>query len=128
MLKKATVLFCTLFILAGCASTGNKVLKEESASTVAAKIEKGKSTKEEVRTLYGDPMHTSFTDSGKEIWKYEFIKTHAKASNFIPIVSLFASGAEGNKKELVIIFDESGVVKNFSMSTSKVDTNTSLFQ
>jgi outer membrane protein assembly factor BamE (lipoprotein component of BamABCDE complex) len=128
MLKKVTVLFCALFVLAGCASTGNKVLKDESASTVAAKIEKGKSTKEDVRTIYGDPMHTSFTDSGKEIWTYEFVKGHMTASSFIPIVSLFASGSKGDKKELVVMFDDNGVVKNYSMSTSKVETNTSLFQ
>ncbi len=77
--------------------------------------------------MYGDPMETTFTDSGKEIWKYHFIKAKIKASNLIPVVNLFASGSEGDKKELVVFFDND-IVKNYSMSTSKVDTNTSLFQ
>ena len=127
-MKKIIVLFCALFLVAGCASTGNKVLKDETASGVAQKIIKGQTTKDQVRAIYGDPMSTSFTDSGKEIWRYEFVKTHAKATNFIPLVSMFNSGAKGTKKELVVMFDDNGVVKNFSMSSSKVDTDTSLFQ
>ena len=127
-MKGIVILFCALFMIGGCASHGNKVLKEETSKAVAAKITKGETTKEQVRAMYGDPMSTSFTDSGKEIWKYEFIKTNAKVTNFIPVVSLFNSGAKGDKKELVVMFDDGGIVKNFSMSTSKVDTDTSLFQ
>ncbi len=127
-MKKIIILICSLFLVSGCASTGNKVLKNETSSAVAAKITKGVTTKEQVRGMYGDPMTTSFTDSGKEIWKYEFVKTHAKATNFIPLVSMFNSGAKGTKKELVIMFDDNGIVKNYSMSSSKVDTDTSLFQ
>ncbi len=126
---KFLVLAAAVIALAmtGCVSSGNKALKEESSSSVAEKIIKGKTTKEEVRSMYGDPMETTFTDSGKEIWKYHFIKAQIKASNLIPVVNLFASGSEGDKKELVVFFDND-IVKNYSMSTSKVDTNTSLFQ
>ena len=115
-------------VMSGCMSSGNKVLKEETSASVSQKIVKGETTQSQVRSMYGDPMETSFTDSGKVIWKYHFIKGHVKATNFIPLVSLFASGSEGDKKELVVFFGENGVVKNYSMSTSKVDTNTSLFQ
>ncbi len=126
---KFVVLIAAAISLAmtGCVSSGNKVLKDETSSSVAQKIIKGKTTKQEVRSMYGDPMETSFTDSGKEIWKYNFIKGQMKASSFIPVVSLFSSGSEGDKKELVVFFDND-IVKNYSMSTSKVDTNTSLFQ
>jgi hypothetical protein len=129
MKVKFVVLIVTVISLAmtGCVSSGNKVLKEETSSSVAQKIIKGKTTKQEIRSMYGDPMETSFTDSGKEIWKYHFVKAHIKASNLIPVVSLFASGSEGDKKELVVFFDND-IVKNYSMSTSKIDTNTSLFQ
>ena len=127
-MKRFAAMICMALLVAGCASAGNKVLKNESAKSVAAKIEKGRSTKDDVRAMFGDPMTTSFTDSGNEIWKYEFTKTHSKVTNFIPIVSLFKSGAKGKKKELVVFFDKNGVVKNYSMSTSDVDMDTSLFQ
>lgn len=129
-MKKTTllVLLSVALFSAGCVSQGNKVLKDETSKTVSQKIVKGKTTKDQVRATYGDPLTTSFTDSGNEIWRYEFVKGHAKASNYIPLVNLFASGSTGDKKELVVFFDKRGVVKNYSMSTSKVDTDTSLFQ
>ncbi len=123
-----SVLAAASLTMVGCVSSGNKVLKEETAQTVESKLIKGKSTKSDVRSLYGDPMTTSFTDSGNEIWKYEFVNAHSKATNFIPVVSMFASGSEGEKKELVVFFDQRGIVKNYAMNTSKVDTDTSLFQ
>jgi len=118
----------SLFLLVGCSSSGNVVLKGETSTSVAEKIKKGKTTQDEVRAIYGDPMTTKFTDSGNQIWYYEFVKGHAKATNFVPVVNMFASGAQGNKKELVVFFDSTGIVKNYSMSTSKVETNTGLFQ
>ena len=114
--------------LGGCASGGNKVLKDETSKSVSAKIVHGKTTKSEIRAMYGDPMETTYTDSGNEIWKYHFTKGHMTASSFIPVVSLFASGTKGKKKELVIFFDQKGVVQRHSMSTSDVETDTSLFQ
>jgi len=114
--------------LSGCASGGNKALKDETAQSVSSKIVHGQTTKDQVRSMYGDPMETSYTDSGNEIWKYHFTKAQMTASSFIPVVSLFASGTKGKKKELVIFFDQSGVVQRHSMSTSDVVTDTSLFQ
>lgn len=129
-MKKSSIFLAvvTALFLAGCASSGNVVLKDETSKTVAQKIKKGKSTKDDVRGVYGDPYTTSFTDSGNEIWKYEFVKAHMTASSFIPVVSMFKSGSEGNKKELVVMFDSRGIVKNFSMSTSKVNYNNGLIQ
>lgn len=114
--------------LGGCASGGNKAIKDETAQSVASKLIHGKTTKNQVRALYGDPYTTSFTDSGNEIWKYHFSKAHVTASSFVPVVSLFASGSKGKKKELVIFFNKRGIVQRHSMSTSDVETNTSLIQ
>ncbi len=127
-MKRIALMCCVAFLAVGCASTGNKVLKNETSQSVAQKIIKGKTTKDQVRAMFGDPMTTSFTDSGNEIWKYEFVKAHAKAVNFIPLVSLFKSGSTGKKKELVVFFDQQGVVQRYSMSTSDVDTETGLIQ
>ncbi len=74
-----------------------------------------------MRELYGDPAKTSFTDSSNEIWEYDFSRTHAKPTNFIPYVSLIHSGAEGDKKSLVIFFNKSRIVQQYTLNTSKVD-------
>lgn len=120
-------LACALALLAGCASVGNESLRKETETTVAQKIVEGKTTKQEVRTMFGSPAKTSFTDGGLEIWTYELSKMKADGVNYIPIVNLFGSSASGIKKELVVLFDAEGIVKRFSMSDSPVTVKSGIF-
>jgi outer membrane protein assembly factor BamE (lipoprotein component of BamABCDE complex) len=117
--NKLLIAALAMTLLGGCASQGVKQLKEESAATVAEKITRGKSTKEDVRTAFGDPTETSFTDSGNELWRYRYTYATSKVINFVPVANLFTSGADVDKKELVVFFDDKGVVKNYSMQVSK---------
>ena len=110
-----------LGLLSGCSSVGNERIADASPESVSQQLAKGKSTQEDVRQLYGDPMKSSFTDSGNEIWEYEFSRLHSKPTNFIPYVSLVYSGAEGDKKSLVIFFDKRRIVQQFTINSSKVD-------
>jgi hypothetical protein len=80
-----------------------------------------------VRQLYGDPIKTSFTDSGNETWEYEFSRLHSKPTNFIPYVNAIYSGAAGDKKSLVIFFDRHKIVQQFTVSMSQVDVSQGLF-
>src|ERR1700739_4303859 len=99
--KNFVVAAVAVTLVAGCASQGVQQLKDENASSVSAKITKGKSTKDDVRATFGDPTETSFTDSGNELWRYKYSHSTSKAINFVPVVSLFTSGADVDKKELV---------------------------
>ena len=112
-------------VTAGCATSGNKVLADETKASVAEKLKPGMS-QDAVTALFGQPIDVTYTDSGNEIWKYSFTKAQAKATNFIPVVSLFNSGATGEAKNLAIFFDTDGKVVRHSMSSSDVDTNTSI--
>lgn len=124
---KKVAAFAVVLVLAGCAGVGSETLRSESEASVATKIVEGKTTKEQVRTMFGSPLKTEFTDNGLEVWRYEFSKMSADAVNFIPIVNLFGSSASGKKKELVVLFDSSNVVKRYSMSESNVSQKTGLF-
>jgi outer membrane protein assembly factor BamE (lipoprotein component of BamABCDE complex) len=114
-------------LLVGCSSAGNERIADASSESVSQQLAKGKTTQEDVRQLYGDPMKSSFTDSGNEIWEYEFSRLHSKPTNFIPYVSLLHSGAEGDKKSLAIFFDKRKVVQQYTINSSKVDVSEGLF-
>jgi hypothetical protein len=114
-------------LLSGCASVGNESIADATAESVTAQLIKGKTTQENVRELYGDAAKTSFTDTGNEIWEYDFARMHSKPTNFIPYVNLIHSGAEGDKKSLVIFFDKTKVVRQYTISSSKVDVSQGLF-
>jgi len=113
-------------LLSGCASVGNESIADATSESVSAQMVKGKTNQENVRGLYGDPTKTSFTDSGNEIWEYDFSRMHSKPTNFIPYVNLIHSGAEGDKKSLVIFFDRTKVVRQYTISSSKVDVSQGL--
>jgi hypothetical protein len=111
----------------GCASVGNDSIADATPESVSGQLIKGRTTQNQVRGVYGDPVKTSFTDSGNEIWEYDFSRMHSKPTNFIPYVNLIHSGAEGDKKSLVIFFDKTKVVQQYTVSSSKVDINQGLF-
>lgn len=111
---------------AGCASVGNERIADSTQQSVSAQLVKGKTTQDDVRRLYGDPIKTSFTDSGNESWEYEFTRLEPKPTNFIPYVNLVHSGAEGDKKSIVILFNKSKIVQQYTMSSSKVDISQGL--
>jgi outer membrane protein assembly factor BamE (lipoprotein component of BamABCDE complex) len=113
-------------LLSGCASVGNESIADATPESVSAQLIKGKTTQDNVRGLYGDPAKTSFTDSGNETWEYDFSRMHSKPTNFIPYVNLIHSSAEGDKKSLVIFFDKSKVVRQYTVSSSKVDVSQGL--
>ena len=119
--RKYVALCVSAALLGGCASAGNRVLQHETSGEVERKIQRGYSTKDSVRKVYGDPPNVSFTDSGNELWKYEFTDIQATASSYIPIVNLFSSGVEGYRKELVIFFNRDGVVQNYTLNRSAID-------
>ena len=113
-------------LLGACASSGNERIADASPQTVSEQLVKGRTTQVQVRDLYGDPFKTTFTDSGNEIWEYEFSRLQSKPTNFVPYVNLIYSGAEGDKKSLVIFFDKSKVVQQYTISSSKVDISRGL--
>lgn len=123
----ATAIAAGAILLTGCAGVGNDSLRSETESTVSTKIVEGKTTKNEVRSMFGSPFKTEFTDGGLEIWHYELTKLHGDAVNYIPIVNLFGSSASGKKKELVVLFNTDNIVKRFSMSESDVSQKTGIF-
>jgi outer membrane protein assembly factor BamE (lipoprotein component of BamABCDE complex) len=112
--------------LSGCASVGNESIADASAETVSAQMVKGRTTQAQVRELYGDPIKTSFTDSGNESWEYEFSRMRSKPTNFVPYLNMIHSGAEGDKKSLVIFFDRRKIVQQYTISTSKVEISRGL--
>lgn len=121
------VMMGLLLSLIGCASHGNEKLRKENDTTLAQKITKGVTTKAQVAGALGPADDVSFTDSGNEIWKYYHTVSTAKAVNFIPVVNIFAAGVDNDKKELVVLFDEQGTVKNYTFAQTQGEQRTGVF-
>ncbi|QUS56356.1 outer membrane protein assembly factor BamE [Pseudovibrio brasiliensis] len=112
--------------LAACASVGNENIRKETAATVATKLTKGKTTKDDVAKLFGSPDTVDFSDSGNEIWKYQHVRSQPKVENFIPVVDILAGGQDLQKKELALFFNSRGVLKNYTMLETDSEVRTGL--
>lgn len=126
MLARIMLLLAVSIGAAGCASSGNKALKEETRESVAEKLYEGQ-PKEEVRALFGDPASTDY-DGGQEKWRYFFSSSQANAANFIPYAGVLFGGATGTQKELVVLFDDDDRLAKYSMNESATETNTGIVQ
>lgn len=120
-MKKIAAAAMVAFLLAGCASSGNKQLQKETEVSMQSKIKEGVTTKSQLKTLLGSPDGVSFTDGGKEIWKYVHAKVKVSGKSFIPFYGLFHNGTSGTKKELTVLFN-GDVVEKYSMSESALET------
>jgi len=120
-------LACVLAVVAGCISNGNESLRQETEMSVKQRLVEGKTTKAEVKLLFGSPLKTSFTDGGLEVFTYELTNLKANPINFVPLINILGTTVSGTRKELVILFDEKDVVKRFSMSESPVQTKTGVY-
>jgi outer membrane protein assembly factor BamE (lipoprotein component of BamABCDE complex) len=104
------ILIPACLFLVACASSGNPKLKQMEQGELLAQIQEGTTTKAQVEALLGPANGVSFTDSLNEIWTYSHSKMTPHASNFIPYASIFASGQDTVTKELVVVFNQEGVV------------------
>ena len=121
----------TALMLVGCANQGSTVLKSLTEAEVESKIVVGKTTRDEVRALYGSPLETKYTDSGLEIWTYQYDDTTGlnpeNIASKVFTLGLAGSKQVGDRKELVVLFDGNNVVKRFNMSKSPVTKGTGMF-
>jgi outer membrane protein assembly factor BamE (lipoprotein component of BamABCDE complex) len=102
------VLFAAIMLAGGCIHTmGSRNLEDP---LIISKIEKGKSTKQDVQNLIGPPMSVSFNDKREEIWVYMRMKSTVRSTTFIPVVGLFDGGNDMTMHQVTIVFDLNGVV------------------
>ena len=125
-MKKAKILLLLILVLtvsaaalSGCAAgIGNGRIANESNNALSRKIIKGKTTKSQIRQMFGDPEKTTFNSKGDLMWTYEYQHDHDTVAAYIPVVNWFAKDVKGHKKTLVILFNKKGIVKNYAFSNS----------
>lgn len=120
---KQPVIYLLVLFLTACASAGNMALKDENEKSVAARIVEGQTSKQQIQAMYGPPTQTTFTDGGNEIWTYRYAYATPKAVNFVPIIGIFAGGADVQSKELVVMFNKDNIVAKYSMRESQQEVS-----
>ncbi|WP_349290178.1 MULTISPECIES: hypothetical protein [unclassified Tatumella] len=124
-MKKIIASFIIALTLSGCATSGNKSIQNETQVSIQQKIVKGVTTKNEVKSYFGDPTGVTFTSDGSEQWQYMLADVKISGKTFIPFYGLFDNGATTDMKQLIILF-KGDVVSNYTLVNSKTETKSGL--
>ena len=123
------VLIAILLTVAGCASSGNANVKNQE---LIDQIQMGKSTKNDVRRLLGEPNSVSRTSSQVanpadpkqmltlvEWWSYVHASAETDAKSFVPFVGAFIGSTTHESTHLTAGFDQKGIVQHITTGSSK---------
>lgn len=118
MKAKVAGALLTLIVLSGCSSTaGNQSIKYETQQSIASKIFKGRTTKDDIQKQFGEPTRKATVDTNEDMWFYSIINSNMSAMSYIPIVGLFSNGTDMKSKNLTITFT-GDKVENWTFSES----------
>lgn len=126
MKAKVAGALLTIIVLSGCASTaGNQSIKNETQQSIASKIFKGRTTKQDIQKQFGEPTRKTTVDTNEDMWFYSIMNSNMSAMSYIPIVGLFSNGTDMKSKALTITF-HGDKVANWTFSESNDTVHTGL--
>lgn len=106
--------------LGACASGGTQVSQEAATQFV-----EGKTTETEIVAKLGKPTSVAISNGARSIG-YAGAQYNIKAASFIPIVGLFAGGADVQVTSVVYEIDKSGVLQKIQYITQSTSAQNGL--
>lgn len=107
--------------VAGCAASGVKV----SEAQINA-LQKGVTTADEVVHRFGSPTSRLRTSDGATTLVYSYAESSVRAATFVPVVNLFAGGADVRAQSVVLRFGPDGKLIDYTSSSTQTGTGTGI--
>jgi len=104
------IMLCSL-VMSGCASVGREIHQSS-----VDQLQKGKTTKDQVVQMFGQPDTTYFDKDGRLVYSYSASKMSPSVYSFIPIVNIIHNEYKMKNQVLVIMFSKDGVVEEYSFT------------
>ena len=119
-MKKLAAIAAAL-TLAACASSGVRITDEQMSQ-----FKEGQTTQQDVITALGQPTTTMRNADGTTVLMYTYAEARTRGSTFIPIVGAFVGGVDTRSNNVMLTFDQQGVLKTTSSSSSQYGTATGI--
>jgi outer membrane protein assembly factor BamE (lipoprotein component of BamABCDE complex) len=100
-------------VVVACSAVPENSPQRETQESINQKITKGKTTKAEVKSLFGEPTSTTSKERGSEEWRYKMASS-ASTVKIPGFEKFFGSGTEKDKT-LLVDFDRRGIVTGYSL-------------
>lgn len=111
----------SIALVAACTSSGVKVDQSKLGA-----LQPGMTTVDQAIAALGKPTNTIIQSDGGRIIQYTYIHAQAKAINFVPVVGLFAGGADTETTTLTVNFGKDGKMTNYTSSQGSNEVGTGL--
>jgi hypothetical protein len=100
---RSAALAAAVAVLTACTTVGTQVEQAD-----VDRFQKGTATPADVIAKLGKPQETGHKDNGDTTLSYVYMKGSPKAATFIPVVGLFAGGADMHSTRVTFEFDPAG--------------------
>ena len=100
-----TIIIAAMLFLSGCASVGNQKIMD---SNFMKSLQIGETTKDEVKTLLGEPQNIGIDQYGKDVWRYAGQEKSVNAASFIPLVDIAAGRQSTVDRTVDLYFEKDG--------------------
>lgn len=121
-MKKPITLTLTLaaaLLFTGCVTSGRKI-----DQTKVDQIQKGVTTRDEVKKLLGAPDQIIRDANGNTTFQYHYVRATAKGESFIPVIGAFMGGANVQTQFFTVRFGEDNKVADFTSTQGGTETST----
>lgn len=105
-----------MLMLSGCVSVGHEIKTDQIAT-----FRPNETTINQVIAALGPPTATATDSTGQQVLTYAHTQSQVRPATFIPIIGLFAGGADAHSTLAIFHFDPDG--KLIKSSTSRAGTN-----
>jgi outer membrane protein assembly factor BamE (lipoprotein component of BamABCDE complex) len=102
-------------LLCGCAAAGVEVKPSQ-----VTQLKRGITTEQDVERILGHPTSMTVTADGGQTWVYSYASIQMRPTTFVPIVGLFAGGADTRQTVTILRFGPDGTLIDYSSSAGGV--------
>jgi outer membrane protein assembly factor BamE (lipoprotein component of BamABCDE complex) len=100
-------------VLGACSAVPENSPQCETQESISQKITKGKTTKADVKSMFGEPVSTTSKERGAEEWHYKMASSSSTVK--IPGFEKFFGSSTDNDRTLLVDFDRRGIVTSYSL-------------
>ena len=104
----------TALVLTGCSAVPENSPQRETQETISQKIAKGKTTKADVKSMFGEPVSTTSKERGAEEWRYKMASSSSSTVKIPGFEKFFGSNTDKDRT-LLVDFDRRGIVTSYSL-------------
>src|SRR3569623_19828 len=121
VITRAAAALTVFILMAGCVSSGVQVKPDQLSEFKA-----GTTTVNDVIAKLGKPTTSMLMSDGTRMMSYSYIHSQARPASFIPVVGVFAGGADSQMATTMFRFDKEFNLISFSSSESQFGSSTGL--